>query len=482
MHMMNKILVGLALLLTTTVVYGQDAVLLRPKVGQSLKGAAILKKMGYAQDSKPVSIDLGVLEKADTLELQFDNKVFRVVRAHFTIRDDNDLSYSANSTKGNGGIVISVLGDDIQGIIYTGVNIYGIITTSSGEYAVVKTDPGQYPEEDCGTEEEEHGVLNGILQEKAATISNSPGNANSAFLQGEEEGTDCKIRVLVLYTPAAEAGSSNIENNIRNKVDVTNQSFRNSGINYEIELVYIGRTDYTEQEKNSTDLHNFAYNNDGYMDEVFDLVEIYSADIKVLINDPVPSTCGISYTGGKSCVVNYGCDYNFTFTHEIGHALGCIHDRYTASNDASYNHGFVYVPDKWRTIMAYNGECKAAGVSCTRLLYWSNPENTYNGVPMGTELYEDCARVWNENSEAKMQIRQPQDSVSLSYSNMYGMFHADILAKQTIATTDSLSIPSGSTVSMKAGARISLGTGFRASGVAGLKATLGTVTNCGTGN
>ena len=479
MRTINKILVGLALLHTGTVAYGQDAVLLRPKEGQPLKGAAILNKMGYAQDPKPVSVDLGVLEKADTLKLQFDNKELKVLRDQFTIRDDNDLSYSANSTSGYGGIVMSVLDDDIQGIIYTGTDVYGIITTSPGEYAVVKTDPGQYPEEDCVTEKEEPGALNGTIQEKAATIDNRTGNNDSAFLQGEEEGTECRIRVLVLYTPAAEAGSSNIENNIRNKVDITNQSFRKSGINYEIELVYIGRTDYEEQERNSTELHNFGYDNDGYMDEVFDLVKIYSADIKVLINDPVPRTCGISYTGGKSCVVNYGCDYNYTFTHEIGHSLGCRHDRFTTGNSNSYYYGYVYVPGKWRTIMAYNNQCKEDGVSCTRLLYWSTPNINHNGVPMGTELYENCVTVWNENSEAKMQIRQPQNNVSLSYSNMYGMIHADILAKQTIATTDSLFIPSCSTVSMKAGARISLGPGFSASGGADFNATLGTVTNCG---
>ncbi|MEM7281892.1 MAG: sterol desaturase family protein, partial [Pseudomonadota bacterium] len=39
--------------------------------------------------------------------------------------------------------------------------------------------------------------------------------------------------------------------------------------------------------------------------------------------------------------------------------------------------------DSWRTVMAYNNRCSAAGTGCTRLQYFSNPNNTYGGDPMG---------------------------------------------------------------------------------------------------
>ena len=38
---------------------------------------------------------------------------------------------------------------------------------------------------------------------------------------------------------------------------------------------------------------------------------------------------------------------------------------------------------KWRTIMAYNNECLDLGFSCTRLGYFSNPDRTYGGLPLG---------------------------------------------------------------------------------------------------
>jgi hypothetical protein len=34
-------------------------------------------------------------------------------------------------------------------------------------------------------------------------------------------------------------------------------------------------------------------------------------------------------------------------------------------------------------VMAYNDGCQAAGVSCTRINYWSNPDTFYNGVATG---------------------------------------------------------------------------------------------------
>ncbi len=66
--------------------------------------------------------------------------------------------------------------------------------------------------------------------------------------------------------------------------------------------------------------------------------------------------------------------------------MSARHDWYvdpTNNSPYTFNHGYVYKPDRWRTIMAYNRECTDNGYSCTRLKYWSNPDVTYGGVPMG---------------------------------------------------------------------------------------------------
>ena len=349
----NNILLIVLFLVGVFYSYGQENTLIQPKSieNQSLKSASIPNVLGYAKQPEPVHINLNALEQADSLQLSFDKKKIWVKMDQFTIRDDNDLSYSANSSEKISGIVMSVLDNDIQGVIYDGDDVYEVITSSPGEYAVVKIDPSQYPEGDCFIEAEDSGTLKstGLEPQKMNDMSSQ----SNFSLQQTPGNFECKIRVLALYTPAAEAKSSNIKNNIRLHVDAANQTFRNSGINYEIELVYFGRTDYDESKGYL--LKRFHNRNDGYMDELHELCDIYSADLRVLICD-MSNSCGVAYVNSVSSVVDYACIGNYAFAHELGHNLGCLHDRYTASQDKLYSHGYVYVPGKWKTIMSYNGK------------------------------------------------------------------------------------------------------------------------------
>ena len=86
----------------------------------------------------------------------------------------------------------------------------------------------------------------------------------------------------------------------------------------------------------------------------------------------------------------------YSFGHEIGHLQSARHD---PANDPTnspyaYGHGYQYPSGGWRTIMAY-----ACSSGCTRLNYWSNPNRTYNGVPMGTTTRSHNQRVL-ENTKA----------------------------------------------------------------------------------
>ena len=83
-----------------------------------------------------------------------------------------------------------------------------------------------------------------------------------------------------------------------------------------------------------------------------------------------------------------------TFAHEVGHNMGLNHDRYEAGVPASgSNYGYVnqrmFEPDaplsaRWRTIMAYGSQCAEVGdFYCSRVAYFSNPDKTYKGDPMG---------------------------------------------------------------------------------------------------
>jgi hypothetical protein len=105
--------------------------------------------------------------------------------------------------------------------------------------------------------------------------------------------------------------------------------------------------------------------------------------------------CGIGYlmtnvstafaSSGFSVVMRNCATGYYSFGHEMGHNMGATHDRYVNDGDGAYtySHGYVYKPAKWRTVMAYNDECKDNGYDCTRIQYWSNPNVNYQQVPTG---------------------------------------------------------------------------------------------------
>ncbi len=207
------------------------------------------------------------------------------------------------------------------------------------------------------------------------------------------------IDILVVYTADARSGegsTANIEALIDLAVAETNQSYANSDIIQRLNLVHTEEVVYTESGNIGTDRNRLKATSDGFMDNVHALRDTHAADVVTLIVENGGGYCGIAYimttvstafedsafnVTARSCATGY-----YSFGHELGHIMSARHDRYADPTDNSpytYNHGFVNVTDQWRTVMAYNSECSASGVSCTRLQYWSNPNVTYGGDPMG---------------------------------------------------------------------------------------------------
>ena len=110
------------------------------------------------------------------------------------------------------------------------------------------------------------------------------------------------------------------------------------------------------------------------------------------------------------------------FLHEAGHALGAHHDRYTRieggtlsslDDRENYNNAYCLPGNKYATVMSYAFNCpkNAAGASIERILYYSNPDVSYEGVPTGDSL--------NNNA---MYIRENRDIRSGDGTNCYDGF------------------------------------------------------------
>ena len=119
-----------------------------------------------------------------------------------------------------------------------------------------------------------------------------------------------------------------------------------------------------------------------------------------------------------------------TFAHELGHNMGLLHDRYELGVPRTGSHyGYVnqrmFEPGapgsaRWRTIMAYRIQCwEVAEYYCEQIGYFSNPENNYNGDPMGVPADHpstgvdgpaDAVKTLNERREITANFRRSSAS------------------------------------------------------------------------
>ncbi len=238
------------------------------------------------------------------------------------------------------------------------------------------------------------------------------------------DGAGCIIDVMVVYTPATRnrvGGTTAINNLIDLAITETNQGYANSGINQRMNLVYRSEIDYDSNTSSPfyDALYRLQDGSDGYMDIAHTWRDTYKADLVSLWIDN-GSYCGLGYVGPHPDygfqVTRYDCATGYySFAHEFGHNQGAMHDWAVDSTDG-YMHGYVDTVNDWRTIMAYNNS-DCPGGYCPRINYWSNPDKTYNGAPMGVPAGEpeeaDNRRWLNETAYTVTNFRYQNTTYSL---------------------------------------------------------------------
>ena len=212
-----------------------------------------------------------------------------------------------------------------------------------------------------------------------------------------ELGTDVRIDVAVVYTPAARdaaGGSAAIEAVIDLMVAEVNQAYAASGVHHRLRLVERSVVSYVETGNYLIDFDRFADPSDGHMDGVHALRDRVGADLVHLIFEGVGGVANLGGPFGATCRHCGG----LILAHELGHNMWLLHDRYQAHhheggvsphpaygyvNQLALGGGATRSKRRWQTIMAYSIQCLDAHDLCTTLLRFSNPRQSYEGDPLG---------------------------------------------------------------------------------------------------
>jgi predicted outer membrane repeat protein len=239
------------------------------------------------------------------------------------------------------------------------------------------------------------------------------------------DGDGNLIDLLVAYTSDAKLSEnlsteSQVEAYLQNAISESNLCFLNSNVNAAIRLVHLVEIDYAETQDPSMDLNRSTNPTDGYLDQLHTLRDQYGADlVSVLISQGDGSLGGIANTmsypsldfgesGFNVVVIGQIGAPSYSLLHEIGHNMGCTHNREDAmdrgvpdtdpSNNSlfkQFNYGKRWITNGqgYRTIMAYDTD--GTPTYTNRIPYFSNPSIAYQGISTGNLDSEDNAQVLN---------------------------------------------------------------------------------------
>ena len=242
------------------------------------------------------------------------------------------------------------------------------------------------------------------------------------------------IDVLGIYTTAARiaaGGAAAMHATIAEGVAEANTAYTNSLVSQRVRLVNTTEVSYVESGDAQTDLSRLRSPADGYLDAVQGIRDQYGADLVVLVTETLGNECGrayemtipgASFATSAFAVVKRTCiTGQFSLAHEIGHNMGAGHDRSTGCSGAyPFACGYQDPSNRFRTIMAY--DCP---VSCPRVLYFSNPNVTYLGLPTGVAdalpNAADNARTLNNTAAIVANFRPSIFGVALAFSATPGV-------------------------------------------------------------
>ena len=320
-------------------------------------------------------------------------------------------------------VVLVVNGAVIVGDVWTPKGHYTIRAAGGGSYLIEKTDPA-----------DRKPLCEPILPPLEGSTRDT-GRTSKDVRQPKDSGSTIDIFVFWTRTARLDAGGlRNMQAFVDLAIASANEAYLASDIQTRLNLVGATEVHYDYEGTDRTaeiHINHFIDPENGYMTEVHDVRDAYSADlVHLFFGSGVGVGGGIANIWGPFGISIMG-GVN-TFIHEVGHNMGLRHDAYTEgegrfkeelARDDFYYRGYVnqrafdagaQEEQRWTTIMAYANQCDDKFFICPELLRFSNPRQRWpddKGDPLGIaegdgDWPADASRAVNESSGAVANWRQ----------------------------------------------------------------------------
>ncbi len=347
-------------------------------------------------------------------------------------KTDTDYNWYATTKDGFGSVIILRKGDNYTGhFSFPNKNDYQIIS-EEGQHILIKMKPSKIDKQNCVAKLEK--ITGNVLKDRP--------NA--------ERVVPCHnpIRILVLWTQAAENTGLNVNNIIDTAIGQFNNCIYRSSITGDATIQIVGRQkiNFYESDDMKRDVLDYPSSGPG---SASSLRNSLNADIVVLLTYGTSGNYN-DYGGAVKEVridpdnayaivqIHHATDGNRAFTHEVGHLFDAHHN---ISDDDTPGQPYAHAKELQTPIFQAN---------CFTMMHrlnpvidnFSNPNVYVNGISTGTTTVANNARRIGETCTSVRDYR-PNPNDNILYSNIDGTNYGYVYQSYTweAVTTCSNSTP-----------------------------------------